>query len=133
MTSEMGKAKFEMEETFIGDAAPIDPEKTAVIQVAALLKWDVGKLYTEKNYTTKKRNAVYAMVEEMIAEYETMQEEDLLFQMTRDKAISKLKAIRLRIGAPEDIDCYLSAYAPDPNKGSGKCHGPAPGGIGKAV
>ena len=118
MTFEMRKAKFEMEETYIGDADPINPEKTAVTQVAALLKWDVGKLYTEKNYTAEKRNAVYAMVEEMIAEYETMlQEEDWLSQATRDRAISKLKAIRLRIGAPEDIDRYLSAYTSDTNKG----------------
>lgn len=117
MTSEMGKAQYEMEETYIGGADPIDPEKTAVTQIAALLKWDVGKLYTEKNYTAQKRDAVYAMVEEMIAEYEAMlQEEDWLSQATRDRAIRKLKAIRLRIGAPEDIDRYLSAYTPDPNK-----------------
>lgn len=118
MTSEMVKTKFDMEETYIGGADPIDPEKTAVTQVAALLKWDVGKLYTEKNYTTEKRNAVYAMVEEMLAEYEAMlQEEDWLSQTTRDKAIRKLKSIRLRIGVPEDIDRYFSAYTPDPNKG----------------
>ena len=118
MTSEMGKAQYEMEETYIGGADPIDPEKTAVTQVAALLKWDVGKLYTEKNYTAQKRDVVYAMVDEMLKEYETMlQEEDWLSQATRDRAISKLKAIRLRIGAPEDIDRYLSAYTPDTNKG----------------
>lgn len=118
MTSEMGKAQYEMEETYIGGADPINPEKTAVTQVAALLKWDVGKLYTEKNYTAQKRDVVYAMVDEMLKEYETMlQEEDWLSQATRDRAISKLKAIRLRIGAPEDIDRYLSAYTPDPNKG----------------
>ena len=118
MTSEMGKAQYKMEETYIGGADPIDPEKTAVTQVAALLKWDVGKLYTKKNYTAQKRDVVYAMVDEMLKEYETMlQEEDWLSQATRDRAISKLKAIRLRIGAPEDIDRYLSAYTPDTNKG----------------
>lgn len=118
MTSEMGKAKFEMEETFIGGTDPIDPEKTAVTQVSTLLKWDMGKLYAEKNFTAEKQAAVNTMVEEMIAEYEMMlQEEDWLSQATRDRAIGKLKAIRLRIGAPEDIDRYLSAYVPDPNKG----------------
>lgn len=117
MTSDMKKAKYEMEETYIGGADPIDPEKTAVTQVAALLKWDIGKLYAEKNYTAEKRDAVYAMVEAMITEYEAMLQEDWLSQETRDRAVSKLKAIRLRIGAPEDITRYLSAYVPDPDKG----------------
>ena len=118
MTSEMEKAKFEMEETYIGGTDPLNPEKTAVTQVAALLKWDMGKLYTEKNYTMEKRDAGYTMVEGIIEEYEIMlQEEDWLSQATRDRAISKLKAIHLRIGAPEDIDRYLSVYVPDPGKG----------------
>lgn len=118
MTSEMGKAQYEMEETYIGGTDPIDPEKTAVTQVAALLKWDVGKLYAEKNYTAQKRDVVYAMVDEIITEYEAMlQEEDWLSQKTRDRAIRKLKTIRLRIGVPKDMERYLSAYTPDPDKG----------------
>lgn len=118
MTSDMAKARFEMEETYLGDVTTYDPEKNAVTQVAALLKWDVGKLYTERNYTAEKRDAVYAMVNEIIAEYEAMlQEEDWLSQETRNRAINKLKAIRLRIGAPDDIGRYLSAYVPDPDKG----------------
>lgn len=118
MTSDMAKARFEMEETYLGDVTTYDPEKNAVTQVAALLKWDVGKLYTERNYTAEKRDAVYAMVNEIIAEYEAMlQEEDWLSQETRNRAINKLKAIRLRIGAPDDIDRYLSACVPDPDKG----------------
>ena len=118
MTSDMATAKYEADMTYIGDADPIAPENTAVKQVAALLKWDMGKLYTEKNFTAEKQAAVNTMVEEMIVEYEMMlQEEDWLSQATRDRAIGKLKAIRLRIGAPEDIDRYLSAYVPNPNKG----------------
>lgn len=118
MTSDMATAKYEADMTYIGDADPIAPANTAVKQVAALFKWDMGKLYTEKNFTAEKQAAVNAMVEEMIVEYEMMlQEEDWLSQATRDRAIGKLKAIRLRIGAPEDIDRYLSAYVPDPNKG----------------
>lgn len=118
MTSDMATAKYEADMTYIGDADPIAPENTAVKQVAALFKWDIGKLYTEKNFTAEKQAAVNAMVEEMIAEYEMMlQEEDWLSQATRDRAIGKLKAIRLRIGAPEDIDRYLSAHVPDPDKG----------------
>lgn len=105
-------------ETYIGGADPVNPEKTAVTQAAALLKWDIGKLYAEKNYTAEKRDAVYAMVEGMIVEYEAMlQEEDWLSQETRDRAVSKLKAVHLRIGAPEDITRHLSAYVPDPDKG----------------
>ena len=118
MTSEMKTAKYEIEETYIGGAEEIDLEKSAITQVAALLKWDVGKLYTEKNYTSQKLEAIYAMVGEMLKEYEIMlQEEDWLSQETRDRAISKLKAIRPRIGAPEDIERYLSAYTPDQTKG----------------
>lgn len=118
MILDMEKARIEMEETYIGDADPLDPEKTAVTQVATLLSWDVGKLYADKDYTTEKKNAVCRMVEEMIEEYEAMlQEEDWLSKETRDRAVSKLKAIRLRIGAPEDIDRYLSDYVPDPDKG----------------
>ena len=118
MTSDMAKARFEMEETYLGDVTTYDPEKNAVTQIAALLKWDVGKLYTEKNYTAEKRDAVYAMVNGIIAEYEAMlREEDWLSPETRNRAINKLKAIRPRIGAPEDIDRYLSAYVPDPDKG----------------
>jgi putative endopeptidase len=118
MTSDMATAKYEADMTYIGDADPIAPENTAVKQVATLLKWDMGKLYTEKNFTAEKQAAVNAMVEEMIAEYEMMlQEEDWLSQATRDRATGKLKAIRLRIGAPEDIDRYLSTYVPDPDKG----------------
>lgn len=117
MILDMEKARIEMEETYIGDADPLDPEKTAVTQVAALLSWDVGKLYADKDYTTEKKNAVSRMVEEMVEEYEAMlQEEDWLSKETRDRAVSKLKAIRLRIGAPDDIDRYLSDYVPDPDK-----------------
>ncbi len=117
MILDMEKARIEMEETYIGDADPLDPEKTAVTQVATLLSWDVGKLYADKDYTTEKKNAVSRMVEEMVEEYEAMlQEEDWLSKETRDRAVSKLKAIRLRIGAPEDIDRYLSDYVPDPDK-----------------
>ncbi len=117
MILDMEKARIEMEETYIGDADPLDPEKTAVTQVATLLSWDVGKLYADKDYTTEKKNAVSRMVEEMVEEYEAMlQEEDWLSKETRDRAVSKLKAIRLRIGAPDDIDRYLSDYVPDPDK-----------------
>lgn len=117
MTSEMKTVKYEVEETYIGGAEEIDLEKAAVTQVAALLKWDTGKLYIEKNFTEEKKSAINQMVDEMIEEYETMlQEEDWLSQTTRDRAIGKLKALRLRIGAPEDMDRYLTSYVPDPNK-----------------
>lgn len=117
LTSQMQQARLKMEEDYVGEAEPADAEKTAVKQTAELLKWDLGKLYTEANYTPEKKKAVKELPQEIIEEYETMlQEADWLSEPTRQKAIEKLKGIRVRIGAPDDIDRYLSSYVPDPEK-----------------
>ncbi len=56
LTSDMIKAKQEMEEDNIGDAETVDVEKTAVKQTADLLKWDIGKLYTEQYFDIRMEN-----------------------------------------------------------------------------
>ena len=76
-----------MEEDDIGDAETADVEKTAVKQTAELLKWDMGKLYTEQYFDTRKKVQAQKLVEELLDEYKTMiQEETWLSQNTKNKA-----------------------------------------------
>ena len=102
-----------------GDAAGTGGEKmtSAEKQVAALLKWDLAKLYSERNFDTAKKERVGKMVNEILAQYKTMlQTEDWLSEETRGKAIAKLEKMQLRIGAPDDIARYLSAWTPDESR-----------------
>lgn len=102
-----------MEETYIGDVEKIDFEKLAVKQVSELLKWDMGKLYTEKNFSEEKKQAVQKIVDEILAEYkEMLSAEDWLNDETKSKAIKKLENIKVRIGMPDNIEKYLSGYQP---------------------
>lgn len=116
LTRELQKARFESEsdedESF-DDYLKKQPFK----QTADLLKWDLGHLYSERNYSPEKKKAVMDMVNKILEEYESMlAEEDWLSPATRQKAIEKLKNIDLRIGVPENIERYLLAYTLDPQK-----------------
>lgn len=120
LTSDMIKAKQKMEEDDIGDAETADVEKTAVKQTSELLKWDMGKLYTEQYFDTRKKEQTQKLVEELLDEYKTMiQEETWLTQNTKNKALKKLEHINIRIGSPEDISRYLSEYVPVSRKDGG--------------
>lgn len=111
--SDFVKVKNEMEEMYIGDIENSDMEKMLVQQVSDLLKWDMGKLYTEKNFSKDKQECVQKIVDDLIAEYKDMiNEEDWLSDATKAKAVKKLEAIKIRIGMPDDIGSYLSAYQP---------------------
>lgn len=120
----MGGAMLEAvkgaEITYIGDDPMEDMEKTGVNQVAELLKWDMGKLYTEKNFTAEEEAAVQNMVKTLLSEYGAMiREKDWLSQSTREKALLKLEKLNVRIGMPENIGGYLSAYVPVPSEDGG--------------
>lgn len=113
LTSDMIQAKQKMEEDYIGDADPIDSEKSAVKQTAELLKWDMGKLYAERNFDSHKKEQAQSLVKELLDEYKIMiHEENWLSQETKEKALKKLDCINIRIGVPKDIDKYLSEYLP---------------------
>lgn len=113
MTSDMAKLNETMEEEYIGDTDAKAPAETAADQVAALLKWDLGKLYAEKNYSAEKATDIQLIVSELLAEYkEMLKEEDWLSEETRQKALEKLDKINLRLGAPAEISQYLSAWQP---------------------
>lgn len=111
--SDFVKVKNEMEEMYIGDVENSDMEKMLVQQVSDLLKWDMGKLYTEKNFSKDKQENIQKIVGDLIAEYKSMiGEEDWLSDETKTKSIKKLEGIKIRIGMPDDIGLYLSAYQP---------------------
>lgn len=113
LTSEMIQLKYDSEVDYMGDADPINAEKTAVTQVAELLKWDMGKLYTEKNFDSAKKDGIQKIMDSLFSEYRTMiQEKDWLSANTKEKALKKLDKINIRVGMPEDIERYLSSYNP---------------------
>lgn len=102
-----------MQEEYIGDTDETNAEKIAVTQVSELLKWDMGKLYTEKNFSEVKKQGIQKIVDDLFAEYKTiLQEKDWLSAETKAKALQKLEKIDVRIGLPQDIDRYLSSYTP---------------------
>lgn len=87
-------------------------------QTAELLKWNMGKLYTEQYFDTRKKEQKF--VEELLDEYKSMiKEETWLSQNTKNKALKKLERINIRIGSPEDISRYLSEYIPVSRKDEG--------------
>lgn len=113
LTSDTIKADQEMQEEYIGDTDETNAEKIAVTQVSELLKWDMGKLYTEKNFSEVKKQGIQKIVDDLFAEYKTiLQEKDWLSAETKAKALQKLEKIDVRIGLPQDIDRYLSSYTP---------------------
>ncbi len=113
MTSDMREAKRKMEEDYIGEIDTFSTEKLAVTQVASLLNWEIGKLYTEKNFNEEKQKKLQNIVNLLVTEYKTMlQEQTWLSKETKQKALKKLEQLKIRIGIPNDISKYLSNYTP---------------------
>ena len=108
------------EDTDDSESAEGSAEKKATDveeQVYSLLKWDVARLYCSQNFDETKKAGVENLVNEILAQYQTMlQKEDWLTESTRTKAIEKLKKLKLRIGAPDDIARYLSSWTPDKSR-----------------
>lgn len=101
------------ETNYVGDEEKTETERAIIMQVAELLKWDMGKLYTEKNFDVEEKKAVQNIVDELFEEYRSIiSDADWLSEETRQKALQKLDRICVRIGIPEDIERYLSVYKP---------------------
>ncbi len=103
---------------YIGDDENSDAEATAVSQVNELLKWEMGKAYTERYFDSSTKETAEQITNRIIQEYESMiNDKTWLSPETKAKAIEKLKNIKVRIGAPENIDEYMNQTNLDDSKG----------------
>lgn len=76
----------------------------------------VEKEYVERNFTSNEKNFIESMIEEIVSYYENdIESLDWLSEETKQKALSKLQNLKVRVGYPEEYDIISSKYVVDEN------------------
>lgn len=67
-----------------------------------MLPWDFGTIYVKEHFSAEDKEAVEAMIELILDEYERIiEKQDWMSEATREKAIKKLETMQIKIGYPD--------------------------------
>ena len=94
--------------TVTGTQASAFPiELLAFTYVSTMLGMAMGKMYAEAYVSAETKAAVTDIIDEAIAVFrERLQANEWLSEQTRERAIEKLDALKVRVGAPDDWSLY---------------------------
>lgn len=84
----------------------------------SLFVWEFGKLYTDKYFSEESKQEVENMTKQLIQTFRNrLQNITWLSDATKQKAITKLDKLKVKIGYPDTWPDYLSEIPIDPSKG----------------
>ncbi len=90
-----------------GSSLHIDLNQTAYEKTSNLLTMAVGKMYADAYVQPKTKQEVEALITKVVSVYRTrLQNTSWLGEETRNKAIEKLDALKVRVAYPDDWSLY---------------------------
>lgn len=98
-----------------GSKEAMDPKKAAYYLASNQYSQVVGLYYAQKYFGPAAKKDVHEMVKKMIAVYKKrLTENDWLSEATRKKAITKLDALGINVGYPDELDPLFKEFVVDP-------------------
>ena len=89
--------------TEISGAAPLPYELVAANLTSATFPWQLAHMYCETYLTQSDKDTIYAIIEEILAEYkEMLSSESFISESTKATALAKLDAMSIRCLYPDD-------------------------------
>lgn len=86
---------------------PLPEEIVASGEASGILSWQTAHMYCDTFFTQQDKDAIQAIIEEVIATYkEMLMAEDFISEQTKAAAVRKLDAIRIRNLYPDDWNVY---------------------------
>ena len=108
LNQEFTDASFDFNEQYLGIAMRQSTEQLAAQQVQGLLADYLGRAYVTAHFSEKAKQDVEEMVGEFIAIYKArIASLDWMSASTKQKAISKLDTMKIKVGYPDSWDTYL--------------------------
>lgn len=102
LSTDLENAVTEFNNAFLGVSSTLSEEDKAFNMLNSVMSGYIGKIYVERFFSEEAKKDVEDIVSEIIATYEKrIQNLDWMTSETKEAAISKLKAIGLKIGYPE--------------------------------
>lgn len=93
---------------YLGVSGTYSDEERATIIVASVMPDYIGEIYAEKYFTEEAKQDVLRMVQDIISVYKKrINNLTWMSDETKEKAIRKLDAMKIKIGYPDNWETYL--------------------------
>ncbi len=100
-----------------GDGEEANPDLRAKAKTQSMFSWEFGKLYADNYCSAETKKQIEDMAEQMIQTYRgRLAKLDWLSEATKQKAIAKLDAMKIKIGYPQEFPSYYDNVSIDPSK-----------------
>lgn len=118
LTSAHTKAANDFNLAVAGTVEEKSTDTTAKEQTQQLFAWEFGKLYTDKYFPEENKKDVEDITKQLIQTFRgRIQKLNWLSEATKQKAITKLDAMKIKIGYPDKWPSYLDDIPVDSSKG----------------
>ena len=108
---EYSKLISDFQNKIMGIEDEYDVEDDAVTYVSNYFGKDIDKIYANKYFTKENKEFIENMINDILSYYEdNFNNIDWLSKETKEKAILKLKNMKVNVGYPEEFDNYSSLY-----------------------
>lgn len=108
LNTEFVDASNVFNQEFLGISGSYSNEERAAITVSSVMPDYIGEIYAEKYFTEEAKQDVLKMVQDIIAVYKKrIGNLTWMSDTTKEKAIRKLDAMKIKIGYPDNWDTYL--------------------------
>ncbi len=118
LTSAHTKAMNDFNIAVLGSVEDKSADTVAKELTQSLFVWEFGKLYTDKYFSEESKKDVEDMAKQLIRTFRNrLQNITWLSDATKQKAITKLDTLKVKIGYPDTWPDYLDEIPIDPSKG----------------
>lgn len=118
LTSAHYKAAQDLNASLLGPQEEKTMDTVAKELTQTLFSWEFGKLYTDKYFSEESKKEVEQLTQELIRTFrDRLQKIDWLSDATKQKAIQKLDAMKVKIGYPDKWPSYLDDISIDTSLG----------------
>lgn len=102
-TQAYAKLSDDMKNALYGITESWGDEKNWMDLTQDLLPWDFGAIYVEQHFSEEDKEAVEAMIDLILEEYEEIiMRQEWMSDATKQKAIRKLETMQVKIGYPDE-------------------------------
>ncbi len=108
---EYSKLMSDLQNKLLGIEDEYDIEDDAVTYVSSYFANDIDKIYANKYFTKENKEFIENMINDILSYYEdNFNNINWLSKETKEKAILKLKNMKVNVGYPDEFDNYSSLY-----------------------
>ena len=117
LTSAHEKAGRDFNEIVVGATEQKSADTVAKELTQSMFVWEFGKLYTSQYFSEESKKEVEDITKQLIQTFRSrIQKIDWLSEATRQEAVKKLDAMKVKIGYPDKWPSYFDNLSIDPAK-----------------